>query len=151
MGITIYSFNANILPKISYGVFEWDIVVTELQACDFVIKVFVIKMSVIFAGPYLFYSITESQERSTYMREIRLACEQTGREQMSQEDRSCFSSWGRQICYPQSIAYGTHRVSAGPSQHCHTMRSECQTTDDNALWTERWASRQAPDYLHKYL
>ena len=35
--------NSNISPKISYGVLESEIVVTELHACDFVIKDFVIK------------------------------------------------------------------------------------------------------------
>ena len=41
MGVIIYSFNLNILPKMAYGVFECDIVVTELHAYDFVIKDFV--------------------------------------------------------------------------------------------------------------
>ena len=35
--------NSNISPKISYGVLESEIVVTELHACDFVIKDVVIK------------------------------------------------------------------------------------------------------------
>ena len=38
MGVLIYSFNLNISPKMSYGVLECDIVVTELRAYDFVIK-----------------------------------------------------------------------------------------------------------------
>ena len=38
MGVMIYSFNLNISPKMSYGVLECDIVVTELHAQDFVIK-----------------------------------------------------------------------------------------------------------------
>ena len=37
MGVIIYSFNLNISPKVSYGMFECDIV-TELYAYDFVIK-----------------------------------------------------------------------------------------------------------------
>ena len=37
MDVIIYSFNLNISPKMSYGVFEWDIV-TELHAYVFVIK-----------------------------------------------------------------------------------------------------------------
>ena len=49
MDITIYSFNLNTSPKISYGVFECDIVVTELHAYDFVIKDFVIKRGIICA------------------------------------------------------------------------------------------------------
>ena len=36
MDVIIYSFNLNISPKMSYGVPECD--VTELYACDFVIK-----------------------------------------------------------------------------------------------------------------
>ena len=43
MGVIIYSFNLNISPKMSYGVLECDIVVTELHAHDFVIKDFAIK------------------------------------------------------------------------------------------------------------
>ena len=39
MGVIIYSFNLNISPKMSYGVLECDIVVTELHAYDFVIRV----------------------------------------------------------------------------------------------------------------
>ena len=38
MGVTIYSFNLNISPKMSYGVFECDSYVTEFHAYDFVIK-----------------------------------------------------------------------------------------------------------------
>ena len=38
MGVMIYSFNLNILPKTSYGVLECDNVVTELHAYDFVIR-----------------------------------------------------------------------------------------------------------------
>ena len=38
MGVMIYSFNLNISPKMSYGVLECDIVVTELHAYYFVIK-----------------------------------------------------------------------------------------------------------------
>ena len=40
MAVIIYSFNLKILPKISYGVLECDIVVTKLRAYDFVIKYF---------------------------------------------------------------------------------------------------------------
>ena len=43
MGIIIYSFNLNISPKVSYGVLECDIVVSELHGYDFVIKGFIIK------------------------------------------------------------------------------------------------------------
>ena len=38
MGVIIYSFTLNISPKVSYGVLECDIVVTELPAYDFVVK-----------------------------------------------------------------------------------------------------------------
>ena len=41
MGVIISSFNLKISPKMSNGVPECDI--TELYACDFVIKDFVIK------------------------------------------------------------------------------------------------------------
>ena len=51
MGIIIYSFNTNISLKMSYGVLECDIVVTELHAYDFVIKDFVIKRGIIFVTP----------------------------------------------------------------------------------------------------
>ena len=37
MGVIIYSFNLNISPKMSYDVFECDIV-TEFHAYNFVIK-----------------------------------------------------------------------------------------------------------------
>ena len=43
--------NLNISPKMSYGVSECDIVVTELHAYDFVIKDFVIKGGIIFVTP----------------------------------------------------------------------------------------------------
>ena len=43
MSVTIYSFNLNISPKMSYGVLECDIAVTELHTYDSVIKDFVIK------------------------------------------------------------------------------------------------------------
>ena len=43
MGVITGSFNLNISPKMPYGVLECDIVVTELHACDFVIKDCVIK------------------------------------------------------------------------------------------------------------
>ena len=36
MGVKIYSFNFNISPKMSYGVLECEIVVTESHAYDFV-------------------------------------------------------------------------------------------------------------------
>ena len=51
MGIIIYSFNTNISLKMSYGVLECDIVVTELHAYDFVIKDFVIKRGIICIRP----------------------------------------------------------------------------------------------------
>ena len=38
MGVIMQSFNLNISPKMSYGVLEYDSVITELHACDFVIK-----------------------------------------------------------------------------------------------------------------
>ena len=38
MGVVIYSFNLNISPKMSYGVLECDIAVTELHTYDSVIK-----------------------------------------------------------------------------------------------------------------
>ena len=38
MGVIIYSFTLNISPKMSCGMFECDSYVTELHACDFVIK-----------------------------------------------------------------------------------------------------------------
>ena len=40
MGVIIYSFIVNISPKMSYGVLECDIIVTQLPAYDFVIKDF---------------------------------------------------------------------------------------------------------------
>ena len=43
MGVTIYSFNLNISPKVSDGVLVWYCDVTELHAYDFVIKDSVIK------------------------------------------------------------------------------------------------------------
>ena len=51
MGVIIYSFNLNIVPKMSYDVLECDIVVTELHAYDFVMKDFVIKQGIICARP----------------------------------------------------------------------------------------------------
>ena len=54
MGIIIYSFNTNISLKMSYGVLECDIVVTELHAYDFVIKDFVIKRGIICARPCIY-------------------------------------------------------------------------------------------------
>ena len=38
MGVITYSFNLNISPKMSCGVLECDIVVTELHAYDFEMK-----------------------------------------------------------------------------------------------------------------
>ena len=38
MGVTIYSFNLNISPKMSYGVLGCDSYVTELHAYDFIKK-----------------------------------------------------------------------------------------------------------------
>ena len=38
MGVINYSFNLNILPKMSYSVLECDCYVTEFHAYDFVIK-----------------------------------------------------------------------------------------------------------------
>ena len=38
MGVIIYSFNLDISPKMSYGVLECDIVVTELHAYEFGMK-----------------------------------------------------------------------------------------------------------------
>ena len=49
MGVIIYSFNSNISPKISYGVYECELHayrITELHAYDFVIKDFVIKRGI---------------------------------------------------------------------------------------------------------
>ena len=46
MAVIIHSFSLNILPKMSCGVLECDIVVTELHAYDFVIK-----RGIIYAGP----------------------------------------------------------------------------------------------------
>ena len=43
MAVIIYSFNLNISPKMSYGVLECGIAVTELHAYDFVITDFVFK------------------------------------------------------------------------------------------------------------
>ena len=51
MCMIIYSFNLNISPKMSYGMLECDIVVTELHAYDFIIKDFIIKRGVICARP----------------------------------------------------------------------------------------------------
>ena len=51
MGVIMYSFNLNVSPKMSHGVLECDIVVTELHAYDFVIKGLVIKRGVICARP----------------------------------------------------------------------------------------------------
>ena len=52
MSVIIYRFNLNISPKILYGMLENDIVMsTELHAYDIVIKAFVIKGGIIFAGP----------------------------------------------------------------------------------------------------
>ena len=56
MGVMIYSFNLNISPKMSYGVLECDNVVTELHACDFVIKDFVTKRGIISARPCILNS-----------------------------------------------------------------------------------------------
>ena len=52
MGVIIYSFNLNILSKMSYGVLECDIVM--LHAYDFVIKDFVRK-GIICAGSHYIY------------------------------------------------------------------------------------------------
>ena len=49
MGVIIYSFNLNISPKMSYGVLECDIIVTQLPAYDFVIKDFCNKKGALFA------------------------------------------------------------------------------------------------------
>ena len=54
MGVIMYSFNFNISPKMSHGVLECDIVVTELHAYDCVINDFVIKRGVICARPCIF-------------------------------------------------------------------------------------------------
>ena len=43
MGIIIYSFNLNILPKMPYVMLECDSYVTKLHAYYFVIKDFIIK------------------------------------------------------------------------------------------------------------
>ena len=55
MGVIISSFNLKISPKMSNGVPECDI--TELYACDFVIKDFVIKKGVLFAPDPVFQSL----------------------------------------------------------------------------------------------
>ena len=52
MGVIIYSFNLNISPKMSHGVLECDIAVTELHAYDFAVKDFVIKK-----GQYLCHTL----------------------------------------------------------------------------------------------
>ena len=52
MAVIIHSFSLNILPKMSCGVLECDIVVTELHAYDFVIK-----RGVIFAAPCIWWCI----------------------------------------------------------------------------------------------
>ena len=62
MGVVIYSFYLNTLPKMAYGVLECDIVVTELCTYDFVIKDFVMKRGVICARPCLFLSKLMNKE-----------------------------------------------------------------------------------------
>lgn len=57
----------------------------------------------------------ESQERSTYIREVRRACEWTGREKYRHQRRRGFLGEDKSLHYPQSIAYGTHRKVTGLS------------------------------------
>ena len=60
MGVMIYSFNLNISPKISFGVL-WCDIVTELHACDFVIK-----RGVICAGPCIFHYLFNPNSWDTF-------------------------------------------------------------------------------------
>ena len=56
MGVIIYSFNLNILLKMSYDVLECDIIyITKLHAYDFVLKDFVIKRCIICARPCILF------------------------------------------------------------------------------------------------
>ena len=55
MGVIIYHFNLNVLPKMSHGVLECDIVILQLHAYDFIIKDFLLKRGVICARPCIIY------------------------------------------------------------------------------------------------
>ena len=57
MGVIIYSVNLNTSPKMSYGVFECDIVVIELHVHDFVIKASVMK-----EGRHLCWALCNSDD-----------------------------------------------------------------------------------------
>ena len=55
MGVITYSFNLNTSPKMSYGVLECDIVISQnCMLMIFVIKDFAIKGGIICAGPCIF-------------------------------------------------------------------------------------------------
>ena len=53
--MVIYSFYLNISPKMSYGVLECDVVVTEGHAYGFVIKDFVIKGALFVHDPSIYF------------------------------------------------------------------------------------------------
>ena len=62
MGVIIYSFNLNISPKVSYDVFECDIVELQNYAYYFVIKYFIIKRGIFVSFPVYLWSFLYEEE-----------------------------------------------------------------------------------------